>query len=223
MMAQGEPLGVLYLQPLDGGSAPIDEKRAIIVAERIALALANLKLRAALQNLSFRDPLTGLFNRRYMEESLERELRRAVRNQHPVGVILCDLDHFKQFNDTFGHEAGDALLRQTGTVLPRLLRASDIACRYGGEEFMLILPEACLETVLKRADRVRTAIRQLKVQHGTQLLGPVTLSIGIALFPDHGQTGEAVLRAADIALYQAKTEGRDRVVVAEPVETDQPL
>ena len=114
------------------------------VAEHIALSLANLKLHETLRSQSIRDPLTGLFNRRYMEESLEREMRRASRGRHPVGIIMLDLDHFKQFNDAFGHDAGDALLREVGAVLQRSIRGEDIACRYGGEEFTLILPEASL-------------------------------------------------------------------------------
>ena len=183
------------------------------VAEHIALALANLKLRETLRSQSIRDPLTGLFNRRYMEESLEREMRRASRGRHPVGIIMLDLDHFKKFNDSYGHDAGDALLRIVGNTLQRSIRAEDIACRYGGEEFTLILPEASLIDAAQRAESIRESIRNLNIQHRRQQLGGVTVSAGVAIFPDHGPTGDAVLRAADAALYQAKARGRDRVAI----------
>jgi diguanylate cyclase (GGDEF)-like protein len=183
------------------------------VAEHIALALANLKLQDTLRSQSIRDPLTGLFNRRYMEESLEREMRRAGRGRHPVGIIMLDLDHFKRFNDTFGHEAGDTLLREVGAVLQRSIRGEDIACRYGGEEFTLIMPEASLLDAAQRAEQLREAIRSMNIHHRRQQLGPVTISLGVAIYPDHGPTGDAVLRAADAALYQAKARGRDRVAI----------
>jgi diguanylate cyclase (GGDEF)-like protein len=126
---------------------------------------------------------------------------------------VLDLDHFKGFNDAFGHEAGDALLREVGGVLQRSIRGEDIACRQGGEEFALILPEASLADAARRAEQLRDAIRALNVQYRRQSLGPITVSLGVAIFPDHGPTAEAVLRAADTALYQAKDWGRDRVAV----------
>ena len=219
LMAQGETIGLLHLShPPRRLLAQINRKLATTVAERIALALANLKLRAVLRSLSVRDPLTGLFNRRYMEESLQREVHRAARNQRTVGIIMLDLDHFKQFNETFGHDAGDALLREAGSVLQRSMRVSDIVCRYGGEEFTIIMPEASLAATLQKAEQLRTTVNQLRVQHHSLVLGPITFSLGVSLFPDHGSTGEAVLRAADAALYQAKFEGRDRVMMAESAE-----
>jgi len=212
-------MGLLHLShPPRRLPAQINRKLATTVAERIALALANLKLRAVLHSLSVRDPLTGLFNRRYMEESLQREVHRAARNQRTVGIIMLDLDHFKQFNETFGHDAGDALLREAGSVLQRSMRVSDIVCRYGGEEFTIIMPEASLAATLQKAEQLRTTVNQLRVQHHSLVLGPITFSLGVSLFPDHGSTGEAVLRAADAALYQAKFEGRDRVMMAESAE-----
>ena len=174
-----------------------------------------MQLREELQNRSIRDPLTGLYNRRYLEESLEREINRARRNQHSVGVIMIDIDHFKRFNDTFGHDAGDAVLQEVGKLLKSSLRSSDIACRYGGEEMTLILPEACLENTRKRAEEVRQLIKQINLEHKRQSLGPVTASLGVACFPEHGTTGFSVIHVADTALYQAKKRGRDRVVVAE--------
>jgi diguanylate cyclase (GGDEF)-like protein len=225
MMAQGEPLGVLHLQGgLSGPSQPdgspgrvreSQHRLAVSVAEHIALALANLKLQETLRSQAIRDPLTGLFNRRYMEESLEREVRRAARSGTPLGIIMLDIDRFKRFNDAFGHEAGDALLGALGNFLRAHIRAEDIACRYGGEEFTLILPDASLDATRERAEQLREAVKELNVLHRGGSLGPVTLSLGVAVFPDHGSTGEAVLLAADGALYRAKHAGRDRVVVAQ--------
>ena len=217
MMAQGETLGILHLQ---SGSHPeqlseLLERLAVNVSEHVALALANLKLREILRSQSIRDPLTGLFNRRYMEESLERELHRAHRKDSTVGIVMIDIDRFKRFNDTFGHDAGDTLLRELGTFLHSHVRGEDIACRCGGEEFTLILPETSLEVARQRADDIREGVKHLSVEHRHQPLGAITLSLGVATFPDHGKTGEAVLRVADAALYRAKRAGRDRVQVAE--------
>lgn len=173
-----------------------------------------LESEARLRELSIRDPLTGLYNRRYLDETLDRELSRVARKRLPLGVIMLDIDHFKQFNDTHSHAAGDALLQQVGRCLLASVRAGDIACRYGGEEFLLVLPEASLEVTSQRAEHVRRAGRRLHVEfQGTQLEA-VTFSLGVAAFPLHGETGTAVLGAADAALYEAKRAGRDRAVVA---------
>ena len=229
MMAQGESLGVLHLQrglpsqkrPEGAREFAKDQRPlAVTLAEHIALALANLRLREALRRESIRDPLTTLFNRRYMEESLERELRRADRKQRPLGMIMLDLDRFKHFNDSFGHEAGDMLLRKLGGFLLSRTRREDIVCRYGGEEFTIILPEASLEVARQRAEQLRQEVKQLTIQYRGQTLGAHTLSLGVAGFPEHSATGEALLRVADLALYQAKREGRDRVVVGQPIEED---
>jgi diguanylate cyclase (GGDEF)-like protein len=214
MLAQGELLGLLHMTISEQGRSLEARQRFVMtVAEHIALAIANLKLRETLRNQSIRDALTGLFNRRYMEESLEREMRRAARGRHPVGIIMLDLDHFKRFNDTYGHEAGDDLLRRVGATLQRSIRAEDIACRYGGEEFTLIMPEASLLDAAHRAESIRESIKALHTDPRRQPFGSVTISGGVATFPDHGPTGDAVLRAADAALYQAKARGRDRIVM----------
>ena len=213
MIAQSEASGVMYLHNPDGPLPPATRQLAQTVADSIALALANLKLRETLRHQSIRDPLTGLFNRRYMEETLERETRRVARAQRPLGIIMLDVDQFKLFNDTFGHDAGDALLRELGSFLRAHIRGEDVACRYGGEEFTLILPEASLEVTQERAEHLREDVKHLHAQYHDQPLGTVTLSFGVAVFPDHGPTGEVVLKAADAALYRAKREGRDRVVV----------
>jgi diguanylate cyclase (GGDEF)-like protein/PAS domain S-box-containing protein len=222
MMAQGEALGVLHLRidpavAAAGGVSPLNEARrrlASAVAEHTAMALANLTLRETLRHQSIRDPLTGLFNRRYFEESLEREIRRARRRGTPLGVIMFDLDRFKVVNDNYGHEAGDVLLRTLGELLRRNVRGEDVACRWGGEEFAVLLPEATLEATRVRAEELRTVVRELQVPYQDRVLGPVTVSLGVAIFPDQGLSGQSVLRAADAALYQSKAAGRDRVTSA---------
>jgi len=224
LAAQGETLGVLYVESVSGpaGSALKAghdetedlERQAIAVGERISLALSNLRLREVLRGQSIRDPLTGLFNRRFMEESLERELRRAIRGKQQVALLMLDVDQFKRFNDTFGHQAGDALLRALGNLLKESTRGQDVVCRYGGEEFAFVLAGASLDAARTRAELLREDVKQLNAQHGGQLLGAVTLSIGIAVFPDNGDSAEQLLKAADDALYRAKESGRDRIVCA---------
>jgi diguanylate cyclase (GGDEF)-like protein len=221
LAAQGETLGVLYLECSAPPAAlrqgqqadPFEPltRQAAAVGERISLALANLRLREVLRGQSLRDPLTGLFNRRYMEESLERELRRAIRNDQPVALLMIDIDHFKRFNDTFGHQAGDTLLRALGDFLIKRTRGQDCPCRYGGEEFALILSGVSMEAACKRAELLREDLQQLAVEHAGQVLGAVTVSVGVAAYPGH-TTAEELLRAADQALYRAKAEGRDRVI-----------
>jgi diguanylate cyclase (GGDEF)-like protein len=183
-------------------------------ADRAGLALSNLMLRSDLRQLSIHDPLTGLFNRRYMEETLEIETHRASRRGTPIGLIMLDIDHFKKFNDGYGHAAGDDLLRALGALVSAHLRAGDIACRYGGEEFVLILPDATVEVAAARAEDLRQRVKALEVQSGETRLGPVTISLGVAVFPRHAGGRDALLAAADACLYKAKSAGRDRVVVA---------
>ena len=222
LMAHGEALGVLHLQPKRAvgqrsstpeHTAEDDRRLAVVLAEQIGLALGNLKLRETLRNQSIRDPLTGLFNRRYMEESLEREMSRATRDKGSVAIIMLDIDHFKEFNDTFGHQAGDAALRSLGDFLKKTTRGQDIICRYGGEEFALVFGGSSVEGALERAEALRERIKHLEIQYAGQLLGTITVSMGIALFPDHGLTVAEVLRGADQALYCAKREGRDQICV----------
>jgi diguanylate cyclase (GGDEF)-like protein/PAS domain S-box-containing protein len=214
MIAQGETLGIFHLCREVGPLSEATQQLATTTAEHLSLALANVRLRETLRHQAIRDPLTGLFNRRYMEESLERELHRAARHNIALGVIMLDLDHFKRFNDTFGHAAGDTILRELGNLLHSQLRGEDIACRYGGEEFALIILDAPLAVVIQRAEQLRAAVRQLNVTYREQSLGTVTLSLGVAVYPDHGITTEELLRAADTALYQAKAAGRNCVVTA---------
>ena len=215
MTAQGDTLGVMHIQTLPGQQVEMLEAMSAPLAVRVALALANLRLRESLRMQSIRDPLTGLFNRRYMEETLERELHRAARHKNPLGVLMIDIDFFKRFNDTFGHDIGDALLQELGAFLRANVRSEDVPCRYGGEEFIVILPEASLEDTQKRAVQLRQGLTGLKLQRRGQSIGPITVSQGIAGFPDHGASAGQILQAADAALYRAKRGGRDRVVVAE--------
>ncbi len=228
MTAQGDILGILHVHsnPVSPavtkeGIRPLPASKrqlATAVAEQVGLALANLKLRETLRLLSVRDPLTGLFNRRFMQESLERELRRAARSSRPLGGILLDIDHFKQFNDSYGHEAGDIVLRELGGFLQSQIRGEDIACRVGGEEFLLILPDTSLDVTRQRAEKLREASKRVSIQYGGRPLGVITLSMGVVVFPVHGSTCDVILRSADEALYQAKAQGRDRVVVAKPIQ-----
>jgi diguanylate cyclase (GGDEF)-like protein len=227
LAAQGETLGVLYMEDstpeLGSSPGPLRfrqenlERLAAAVGERISLALANLKLREILSNQSIRDPLTGLFNRRYMEESLARELHRGARKNRSVALVMLDLDHFKVFNDTFGHQAGDMLLQELSTILKTRVRAGDVACRYGGEEFAVILSETDAEGARLCLDKIRAEIKHLHLHHRGQALGAVTMSAGVAVFPGHGETAEELLRVADQALYRAKSEGRDRVLFGSPL------
>lgn len=214
LAAHNEMIGVLTF---DGENAPTAEERrnALAAGERLALALANLRLQESLRTQAIRDPLTGLFNRRYLEVSLERELQRARRRSLPLAVLMLDVDHFKRFNDDHGHEAGDALLAQLGEVLKRATRAEDIACRYGGEEFTVILQETDAAVAQRRAESIRKATAEMSLLHRQQQLPPVTVSIGIAVFPGDGNTPEDLLRRADSALYRAKKSGRDRVELAQ--------
>jgi diguanylate cyclase (GGDEF)-like protein/PAS domain S-box-containing protein len=215
MMAHGEALGVLHLFRLDGQDLDESELRlAMMVAERIGLAAANLRLREVLKAQSIRDPLTGLFNRRYMEESFERELHRANRDGSTIGAIMLDLDHFKQFNDTFGHDGGDVILEEFSALLLARTRKEDIVCRYGGEEFLIILPGASLEDTQIRAESLLGAAKKIAVSSRGRELGPISASIGVALYPKHGNTLGSLIGAADEALYQAKAHGRGCVVSA---------
>ncbi|WP_107666207.1 diguanylate cyclase [Cyanothece sp. BG0011] len=216
MMAQGDTLGLLYLHSISEQAITLSQKRlAEAISKQIAISLANLKLRETLQYQSFRDPLTGLFNRRYLDASIDRELHRVVRENKPLGIIMLDVDHFKQFNDTFGHEAGDMVLKSIGTFLQENVRQSDIACRFGGEEFTIILPHASLENAIERAEQLRLGIKQLHIQYSHQSLGIITVSLGVSAFPNHGENPKVLLQKADLALLKAKEQGRDRLISAD--------
>jgi diguanylate cyclase (GGDEF)-like protein len=217
LSAHGEVFGILQLCRF-GDSVPApasarDIETAVLVSEQLSMSLANLQLREQLRNQSIRDPLTGLFNRRYLEETMDRELARTARSGQTLAVIAIDVDHFKRFNDTHGHEAGDKVLVEFAGVLRQGIRSTDIACRYGGEEFVLLMPESPVSIALERVEALRRQTSELRVHIGSVQLEAITISSGIAVAPTHGENGEMLLRNADTALYAAKAAGRDRTVV----------
>ncbi|HEV3306321.1 MAG TPA: diguanylate cyclase [Candidatus Sulfotelmatobacter sp.] len=223
ILAQGETLGILHFQLAD--EAPQLEASDLsfktTFAAQIGLSIANIRLREALHMQSVRDALTGLYNRRYLEEVLDREFRRAGRAGQSLGILMIDLDHFKRFNDTYGHDAGDAVLRETAAFLLKNVRAEDFVCRFGGEEFVVILPTADLEGSRTRGERLRSKMRELTITHQGKPLGMVTLSVGVATFPANGMSPKELMAAADAALYQAKRGGRDQVAVAASKSTEE--
>jgi diguanylate cyclase (GGDEF)-like protein len=224
LIGQNGKLGMINLLYTNGNQRrPSGEKAhslsnwrrlATTAADHLAMAIANMKLREELQNLSIRDGLTGLFNRRYMEESLAREFNQAERSKKPVGIIIMDVDFFKQFNDTYGHHAGDLVLVELAKLLRDNTRKGDIVCRYGGEEFLIILPGTPFDKIIQRAEMIRDKVqRELRIEHNGEWL-PITISLGAAACPDHGSSPEEVIKTADDALYRAKDQGRNRLVYA---------
>jgi len=219
VIGQGQTLGLIHVAVQhehwdNTKQGEITLRRLRTMADRVGPALANLRLRETLRTLSIRDPLTGLFNRRYLEESLARELHRAARTDKPLAAIMIDIDHFKRFNDQFGHEAGDLVLRSFAEIIGQNIRKSDMACRLGGEELVVILPDAGVEVAMNRAEALRQAIHDLHLRYHNAPLGSVTASFGVAVYPDHATAAEALLHAGDTALYRAKREGRNRVCIA---------
>ena len=216
ILAQGETLGIVHLQATDEAlqlnASELSFKTTF--AAQVGLSIANIRLREALRTQSVRDALTGLYNRRYLEEVLDREVRRAARAAQSLGLLMIDLDHFKSFNDTYGHEAGDAVLRETGLSLTKGIRAEDFVCRFGGEEFVVILPTADLEASCARAERLRLKMKELTILHQGRSMGMLTISVGVAVFPEHAMSPKELMAAADAAMYEAKRGGRDQVVVA---------
>jgi diguanylate cyclase (GGDEF)-like protein/PAS domain S-box-containing protein len=223
ILAQGETLGILHLQATDDVPQlnPAELSFKTTFAGQVGLSIANIRLREALRMQSVRDALTGLYNRRYLEEVLERETRRAGRAGQSMGILMLDLDHFKRFNDTYGHDAGDAVLRETAAFLLKNVRAEDFVCRYGGEEFVVILPTADLEGSTARGEKLRSKMRELSIMHQGKSLGMVTLSVGVAAFPAHAMSPKELMAAADAALYEAKRGGRDQVAVAPAKSVEQ--
>ncbi len=221
LVAQNVSFGILHIRFLGdagGERKAVDlahkQRLAVTIAENLAQCLANMKLRETLQNQAIHDPLTGLYNRSYLEEIIEREIHHTRRLKAPLGVVMMDLDHFKSFNERFSHAAGDALLSALSQVITAGMRPEDIACRYGGEEFLLVLPGASVKTSRERAENLRREVAALQVNYQGSSLKSTTISLGVAIFPDHGHTAGEVIRAADHALCQAKRAGRDRVEIA---------
>jgi diguanylate cyclase (GGDEF)-like protein len=217
LAAHSDTLGVLYIQCGSEQAASLVERNLDPLSALLQLAsmtIAGLNLRGKLENQSIRDSLTGLFNRRFMEIALERELRRASRKQASLAVFMIDADHFKQFNDTFGHKAGDTVLREIADRFLSTVRGEDVVCRYGGEEFIIILPDIGAEKAVQRAESIRESVAALRLADHGQSLGPVTISIGVAVYPGDGRDMEQILQAADRRLYAAKNNGRNQVVFA---------
>ncbi len=223
MIAHGKVLGMMHLlirsenpQPGRENMHAFASKRRLFVniANRYAMCLVDLRLLKDLKTLSIRDQLTGLYNRRHMEASFQREMDRAQRHGTSLGAIMIDVDYFNVFNDTYGHEIGDMVLQELGSFFLRRTRNEDIACRYGGEEILIIMPGASKNDAQKRAEELRQGVEQLTVTVDDDEAPTVTVSLGVAVFPEHGATVEAVLKSADSALYRAKNKGRNRVVMA---------
>ena len=218
VQGQGQILGLLHIavDVCRNTTRPARdvEQRLRAMTDRVGPALANLRLRDALREMALRDGLTGMYNRRYLEDALNRELHRAQRSGKTVAVLMIDIDHFKRFNDKYGHDAGDFVLGAVARAITSNIRPSDIACRYGGEELIVVLPEAELECAVERAEKLRTSIRDTNLTHLGQVLPPVSASFGVAMYPANGDKPADLIKAADQALYRAKNEGRDRVCQA---------
>ncbi len=218
LAAHGETLGMVYVECASSGIAAMVDANLRALQQMVELAsirIAGLNLRTILEHQSIRDSLTNLFNRRFMEIALDRELRRAARHQKPLAVLMLDIDHFKQLNDTYGHEAGDVVLREVAAVMRQAVRSEDTVCRYGGEEFVVILPELATDDALTRAESIRHMVSELRIYNRGEALREVTISIGVAVYPENGDSLDQLLGLADRALYEAKHLGRNRVVLAE--------
>ncbi|MBW8901240.1 MAG: diguanylate cyclase [Massilia sp.] len=213
LVTHDDLVGMLHLEGLVAGpEQETQERLAVTVAEQLALALGNARLRESLRRQSVLDPLTGLFNRRHFDAALKRELARARRKNVPVSLVLVDIDHFKRVNDDYGHAIGDAVLRTIAQQLRLGIREGDIACRYGGEEMVLLLPECTAADASKRAEAIRVALAAITPNPEGEGPESVTASFGVAAYPVHAQDAEALFWAADKALYRAKQYGRNRVV-----------
>ncbi len=217
LLADGSPFGLLQVAlgtPPSGTSADRRQPLALALIEQSALALANLRLRDALSEQALRDPLTGVYNRRYLDETLPRELLRCQRGATRLAVAMIDVDYFKRINDSYGHAFGDRVLQAIAATLLSVFRRSDVVCRYGGEEFLVVLQEVGLDAAAQRVEALLRAVRGLHLEYQGQPLPAMSVSIGLAAFPQHGGDASGLVAAADAALYQAKQAGRDRMQVA---------
>ena len=218
MIARSQSMGLLHLEYVRRVTPHLldhDEMHrelAVSVATLLAMTVSNVRLSAILLEESIHDKLTGLYNRRHLETVLSREIARATREKHSLALLLLDVDHFKRFNDTYGHEAGDAVLRSFGQVLRDNCRQGDTACRFGGEEFVILLADTDEVCAREWGERLRSRLCNMKVKTGNTELPPVTASMGLALYPVHGKDESTLLKAADVALYDAKSNGRDRLM-----------
>ena len=218
LIVHGNTLGLIHIQCTPECSNRVDMQRKLSIAETATesatLALANLTLREELRALSIRDPLTGLFNRRFLEEALDRELIRMERAGKMLAVAMIDIDHFKLFNDNYGHDAGDEALKQAAKLMTTFRKGNDIVCRYGGEEFVIVISEIDSETAVERLENLRTSIENMPINLGANAKQQITISIGVSIYPLHSDNRIGLITRADQALYQAKTSGRNRVVLA---------
>lgn len=212
MLARGEVYGLLQVFGQDITGASLDGIRplASALADSMSLALSSIVLRERLRNQALRDPLTGLYNRRFMEEVLESLVVQAEQRKSTISAIMIDLDHFKKLNDEHGHAAGDTVLRDVAGVIQASLRKSDVACRYGGEELIILLPDSDLMTAQTKAEHIRVKIAELSSVEGMT----VSASLGVASIPQTSGSPSELTAMADAALYQAKADGRNRVVCA---------
>ncbi|MCE0504379.1 diguanylate cyclase [Roseivivax sp. GX 12232] len=217
ILAHGETVGLMHVRARpEITNARFRELRKLaqMCAEQISLAIANVRMRDQLHDQSVRDPLTGLYNRRHLTEALRRAIDGAARSMGAAALLSFDVDHFKKFNDTHGHDAGDMVLRAVGSAMDALADGDEAACRTGGEEFMLLLPEADAEAAMDRAELLRRTVEAVTVRYGEKTLPHISISVGVAVFPDHGRLPQDLMRAADEALYEAKHRGRNQVVLA---------
>ncbi|MGI9480680.1 MAG: sensor domain-containing diguanylate cyclase [Hyphomicrobiaceae bacterium] len=218
IIAHGDTVGLLHIKfnEVDDCVAdeqqPLDPRRfALQCAEHISLAIANVRLRDELRDQSTKDVLTGLFNRRYFLEMMRGELGRAQRTGSEVAIISFDADKFKTFNDNHGHDAGDVVLREVAECMRATFRQDDVLCRFGGEEFCVLMPETSLKVAFNTAEKLRKVIEAASITYSGSKLPPVTISGGVVAFPADGKSPQDLLSAADQALYKAKASGRNRM------------
>jgi len=221
LLVHGRIFGLLHLAAFPEDLLEEKVLLARAVGDTIALALSDLRMRDMLLQQSIHDPLTHLYNRRYLDEILQRELGRAARGNRPLALIMADIDHFKRFNDLYGHLIGDKVLQKVSRELKDGIRSDDMAFRYGGEEFLLILPETGLDAALERAEDLRLRVRSMELKMEPDIHETVSISLGVAVYPVHGDTVVTLLEAADTAMYRAKQAGRDRVEAAREINGGQ--
>jgi diguanylate cyclase (GGDEF)-like protein len=214
-MAQGKTVGLLHLATAHV-QAPFNtaaQQLLAVTAEQMGLALSNLQLREDLRQQTIRDPLTGLYNRYFMEISLEREVNRSARSLKPVTLMLLDIDHFREINAKFDHAAGDGLLAELSKILLNSIRSEDIACRFSGEKFMLILPDTSLEVARQRAVQLREEAKQINIWYEGELLPAITFTIVLENWPQHAATSYELIRLAETHLKQSKQSGYDQIIL----------
>ncbi|WP_419903175.1 diguanylate cyclase [Kiloniella sp.] len=215
LIAHGETLGVLHITTQSGRLSDECNDLVFAIGEQLGLAIANINLRRSLKEQATKDALTGLYNRRYLMDILANEVSRSERHHKVIGVLMMDLDHFKRFNDTYGHDCGDLVLSKLGSTIKKCCRDHDICCRYGGEEFTVILMESTIDNMNLVADRICAAVRSMEIIYTNQSISDLSISIGISVYPYHGSTPEQLLKEADKVLYQVKEEGRDGYKIKE--------